>query len=467
MVREINSNHDIEVLQFNLGRAIQFPGELDDLQLQPRDQLLIFSNQVQATFSPTASQQNLSATIQRAEEVVNNPNMVDQATGAVVSRDDATQNSKMTLSKMENATVTENAVADTREALLKPVIEKLKAQSSINQPVQIAEIRGEVKYPGVYPLTRGMTQYDLLLAAGGLQESAFAAELSRVDQSATGDISLSHERLTLDQLRKGGSPKVQSKDSLNILANPDWRGQATVQLFGEVKFPGTYSVRRGETLGALLKRAGGVTAFGYANGSVFARESLRRQEADRLVYIKEQLQEEIATMSLRRQTGNLAARSSSPAEASELVSRLDKTQAIGRLSIDLPSIIQGDKRADIVLENGDKLYVPQFQNVITVAGQVQMPTSHMFDPSLSVQDYLERSGGTKKQADTDRIYVIKANGSVMMPDSSYWFSRKDRALEPGDTIIAPIDSDYLDSLSSWSTATQMMYQLGVAWAAIK
>lgn len=144
------------------------------MQLQPRDQLLIFSNQVQATFSPTASQQDLPATIQRAEEVVNNPNMVDQATGAVVSRDDATKNSKMTLSKMENATVTENVVADTRETLLKPVIEKLKAQSSINQPVQIAEIRGEVKYPGVYPLTRGMTQYDLLLAAGGLQETAFA-----------------------------------------------------------------------------------------------------------------------------------------------------------------------------------------------------------------------------------------------------------------------------------------------------
>ena len=96
-----------------------------------------------------------------------------------------------------------------------------------------------------------------------------------------------------------------------------------------------------------------------------------------------------------------------------------------------------------------------------------MPTSHVFDPALSIQDYLDRSGGTKKQADNDRIYVIKANGAVMLPGSNYWFSRSNQALEPGDTIVAPVDSDYLDSLSTWSTATQMMYQLGVAWAAIK
>lgn len=72
----------------------------------------------------------------------------------------------------------------------------------------------------------------------------------------------------------------------------------------------------------------------------------------------------------------------------------------------------------------------------------------------------------KTEANTDRTYVIKADGSVMLPGSNYWFSRKDRALEPGDTIVVPIDSDYIDNLSVMTSATQILYQLGVAWSAI-
>lgn len=469
VVREINPRHDIEVLQFNLGRAMAYPGDIDDLSLQARDQVLVFSRQVKDTFTTDAHDRgDVQQKMKQAENQLKQQADIDEATGAEikVKATQAVGESKdVSLNQLDKGTVTEAVVSDSRTILLKPILEKLKTQSDPAHPVQVADVAGEVKFPGVYPIARNMTLADLVTAAGGFNETAFSAELSRVNVVAD-KLDITHQRLSLTELRKGASPAVQSKDSLNVLANPDWRGQATVQLFGEVKFPGSYTVRRGETLGQLLQRAGGVTQFGYANGGVFARESLRRQEADRLTYIKQQLQQEIATMTLRRQT-TMAARAASPSEASALVSKLDSTQAVGRMSIDLPAIINGDRRADVMLENGDKLYVPAFQNVITVAGQVQMPTSHVFDPALSVQDYIERSGGTKKQADNDRIYVIKANGSVMMPDSNYWFSRHKNVLEPGDTVIVPIDTDYLDNLSTWSTATQMMYQLGVAWAAIK
>ena len=474
VVREINPRHDIEVIQFNLGSAVNQRDGVNDLLLQPRDTVLVFdrdvkgyfpNNQTKAAVDNNASQQKALA---QAKQDLQANQVMDSSTGALVNKTELNQSKdNLELTDVAKDSASNTVVKNSRETLLASVIEKLKAQSSHDHPVQIAEVRGEVKFPGIYPLGRYTTQTDLLTAAGGLKETAYAAELSRINEAVDGSLSISYERFSLPQLLASSAPKALSKDSLNVLANPDWRGQATVQLFGEVMYPGTYTVRRGESLGELLKRAGGITAFGNANGGVFARESLRRQEADRLNYIKEQLQQEIATMSLRRQTGSLGARTSSPSEASELVGKLDSTQAIGRMTISLPAILNGDKRADVMLENGDKLYVPAFQNVISVAGQVQMPTSHVFDPALSIQDYLDRSGGTKKQADTDRIYVIKANGAVMLPGSNYWFSRSDQALEPGDTIIAPIDTDYLDSLSTWSTATQMMYQLGVAWSAIK
>lgn len=484
VVREINPRHDIEVIQFNLGRAISVPGDTDDLLLQPRDQLLVFSQDVTDSFSQTTKQTKDKQPEQLQDEDARygqvaqaqrqalagdrTDETVDAQTGAVVSSAQLADKGKLNLQQAGKQSSTETIAQDSRDALLAPVVEKLKAQASNKTPVQLAEVRGEVKFPGVYPLARYATLADLVVAAGGFKESAYAAELSRIDEAADASLSISHQQIELHSLAaKSTAPRAQSKDNLSILANPDWRDEVTVQLFGEAKFPGTYRVQRGETIARLIQRAGGLTEFANAKGAVFARESLRKQEAERLIYMKEQLQQEISTLALRRQAGNAAIRSTSPTEASGLVEKLQSTQAIGRMSINLPAILSGQKLSDVMLNNGDKLYIPTFQNVVSVTGQVQMPSSHVYEPSLSVQDYLDKAGGTKKQADTDRIYVIKADGSVMLPGSGYWFSRRENAIEPGDTIIAPIDTDYLDSLSTWSTATQIMYQLGVAWSAIK
>ncbi|GAA4496474.1 SLBB domain-containing protein [Pseudaeromonas paramecii] len=509
VVREINPQHEIEVRQFNLGRAITQPGSADDLPLQARDQVLVFSRASTNDFADasatklaeearqreqqlsalqvqdarvgqatsngfgqasamTSSQLNQAQLAGAAAQVQNQEQLVlDPQTGALVSRSELADKGTVTLNQVAKTASMIGLAADSREALLQPVLEKLKAQASRQHPVQIAEVRGEVKFPGVYPIGHSSTLADIIAAAGGMNEPAYVAELSRVQEQADGGLSMVHQRFALSDLTKAsGAPLVKSKDSLSILANPDWREEATVQLFGEVKYPGTYTVRRGETIGTLLQRAGGLTDYANAKGVIFARESLRKQEADRLKYIKEQLRQEISTLALRRQTSNATYRTS-PTEAVGLVDQLENTQAIGRMTINLPAILAGQKNMDLILENGDKLYVPTFQNVISVVGQVQLPSSHIFEPGLSVQEYLDKAGGTKKQADTDRIYVIKADGSVMLPDSSYWFSRRSGALEPGDTIVAPIDSDYLDSLSTWTSATQILYQLGVAWSAIK
>jgi len=465
VVREVDAQRNIEVLQFNLGRALQAPGGEDDIRLQPRDQVLIFSNDATDRLKQLANTRTSSATInkQAQQRIAQQADAVDNSTGADVSRDQLAEE-KMTLAEVSGTTKTEAMVGVSRQTLLAPVIERLKAQAAQGKPVQIAEVRGEVKYPGIYPLTPYSRTHDLIMAAGGFNEQANVIELSRVSERGD-DIAIENQRLDLATAnRVTGSPLVQSKDSLNVLPHPQWREEATVQVFGEVKYPGTYTVRRGESLQDLIQRVGGITPYANPNGAVFAREALRKQEAERIALLRDELKQEIATMTLRRQS-SIANYTSSPAEAMTVVNQLENSKAVGRMTIDMPAILSGDKQADVMLQDSDKLYVPALQNVVSVQGMVQFPSSHVYDGNLSVNDYLSRAGGTKKQADNDRIYVIKANGSVMLPGDSWFGGRKN--LEPGDTIVVPVDSDYLDNLSIMTSATQILYQLGVAWSAIK
>ncbi|EZH82631.1 sugar transporter [Aeromonas hydrophila AD9] len=466
VVREVDAQRNIEVLQFNLGRALQMPGGEDDIRLQPRDQVLVFSNDTTDRLTQQANSRTPFTSInkQAQQRIAQQADTVDSSTGADVSRAQLAKEDKMTLAEVSGTTTTEAVVGASRQALLAPVLERLKAQAAQGKPVQIAEVRGEVKYPGIYPLTPYSRTHDLIMAAGGFNEQANVIELSRVNERGN-DIAIENQRLDLATAnRVTGSPLVQSKDSLNVLPHPQWREEATVQVFGEVKYPGTYTVRRGESLQDLIQRVGGITPYANPNGAVFAREALRKQEAERIALLRDELKQEIATMTLRRQS-SIANYTSSPAEAMTVVNQLENSKAVGRMTIDMPAILSGDKQADVMLQDGDKLYVPALQNVVSIQGMVQFPSSHVYDGNLSVNDYLSRAGGTKKQADTDRIYVIKANGSVMLPGDSWFGSRKH--LEPGDTIVVPVDSDYLDNLSIMTSATQILYQLGVAWSAIK
>ena len=469
IVREINTQHDIEALQFSPTKVFSRPGDIEDLILQPRDQIIIFNSEIDLNRSDLISKNgntDLSQQLALKETQLQKTDQgtIDQQTGAVVSNDTQQETrNKLTLDSSSKQTAANALLAEERQKLLKPIIDKLKAQATNTHPVQIAEVLGEVKYPGIYPINQRSRVSDLIAAAGGLQESAYSAEISHVANTGQ-NIEISHQRVGIDvAVRPNASPLLTSKDTINILAHPDWREEATVQVFGEVKFPGTYKMKRGEGLYNLLQRVGGLTAYANPKGSIFAREELRKQEEQRLTYLRTQLKQEISTLALRRQSTTAV----QPTEAIGLVNQMESTQAIGRLSINMPAILEGDKQADILLEDGDKLYIPSLQNAVSIIGQVQYPSSQAFDGSLSVQDYIDRAGGAKKQADTARTYVIKADGSVMLPGSNYWFSRKSRNLEPGDTIVVPVDTDYLDTLSTWSTATQMMYQIGVAWKAIQ
>src|SRR5690606_20007186 len=146
---------------------------------------------------------------------------------------------------------------------------------------------------------------DLIIAAGGLIDSAYteSVELTRFNPGS-GDNEVTHQQLNLTTVfadaptDSSTSLKLQSRDRLNVLTEPSWQEQMTVTLKGEVQFPGTYTIRRGETLSQLLKRAGGLTRFAFARGTVFTRERLKEEERRHFEALAQDLRKEIAARSV-------------------------------------------------------------------------------------------------------------------------------------------------------------------------
>jgi hypothetical protein len=151
-----------------------------------------------------------------------------------------------------------------------------------------------------------------------------------------------------------------------------------------------------------------------------------------------------------------------------LLDNLREVEPVGRLVIDLPKIVDATPGShdDVVVKGGDRLLVPGQLQEVTVLGEVQSTTSHLWDPQLSRNDYIRMSGGTTQNADTRRIYVVRANGSVVSGRSSAWFRSADGAIRPGDTVVVPLDAQRMRPLPMWTSITTIIYNLAVAVAAI-
>jgi len=477
VVREINVNGDIEIHQFDLAKAITKNTE-NNLQLSPNDKIIVFSRFEEKTLEDIALA-NLALTKeqqdqQRKAELWHEYQQkeFEKYVGVTTEKLEFEEvNPNLSMAQMlekklkEQEEDAKSYALFSRHNLLKPVIAKLEQQAGVMQAMQIVEISGSVMYPGIYPLMEGGEVKDLITAAGGLLESAYTqqAEVTRI---AANDVSkIEHIKFDLKSAMKGKAASnisLQSKDSVNIFAIPNWQENLKVELKGELKFPGTYTIRRGETLSNLLERAGGFSEFAATNAAVFTRQSIKKQEQQQLTRLSTELRRDIASKSFQ---SSVSSNTLTYDEMNKLLKDLANVDAVGRLVIDLPLIVNNEQ--NLVLQDGDVLYVPSERDSISVIGEVNYSTSHLYKAGISVDEYIDLSGGLKERAADDRIYIIKANGSVKIPNTGNWFAvNNSNQLEPGDTIVVPLDAGHMDKLTLWSTATQILYQLGVAVAAI-
>jgi protein involved in polysaccharide export with SLBB domain len=369
-------------------------------------------------------------------------------------------------------------LASSRDRIVQPILEDLRTESTAQQPEQVVSVEGRVNVPGQYPLEPGMRVADLIRAGGGLADAAYAgkAELTRYAVVAGGTRRTDIVDIDLGTALSGNpsaNVRLQPYDVLSIKEVSQWTNQESITLRGEVRFPGTYTIKPGETLKSVLERAGGLTQYSFPQGSVFTRVELRDREQQQMDQLAQRMKIELGVLALRAvattQGGNVGGAESAMIVGKSLLQQLQGEKAVGRLVINLQGILReaANSPFDIVLRNGDELIVPKFEQEVTVIGEVQDATSHLYNPNLSRDDYIRLSGGFTAQADPKRTYVVRADGSVVANMGSRWFNRgSNTEIQPGDTIVVPINAEQMLPLPFWEAITGIAYNVAIAVAAI-
>ena len=335
------------------------------------------------------------------------------------------------------------------------------SRSGVIEPYYVS-INGEVLHPGVYDFYENMRVRDLVADAGSLRMNAYLddAELTRV---VIREGAASSTRMEID-LRKAltGDPEqnivLQPNDSLIVRGIPNWL-EATdrfVTLKGEVKFPGVYSIRKGEKLSSVLERAGGFTDKAYLRGAKFTRRSVQADQQKRMDEViakteKDVLKKQAELTSLAASKEELEATKASLEGLMRNLEKLKATKAEGRVVIHLASLAEFKRTPyDVEMVGGDVLDVPLTPNVVNIMGWVYNPTTLIYMPGENLSYYLQKSGGPTSDGEESEMYLVRVDGTVMSKEqSSFGFNWDETGKRwtfggflatspvPGDTLVVP------------------------------
>ncbi len=319
-----------------------------------------------------------------------------------------------------------------------------------------ATLDGAVRGPGDYFIGPNVSLQDLVQAAGGTLNWADQSGIELISTTVDAQSGRSETSRVNLPLRQSmlANYIVRPHDSLRfnqVFSNVDV-GNVTLQ--GEVRFPGTYAIVRGEHLSDLLMRAGGLTNTAYPYGTVFLRKSAAAVEHDGYVRMAQEIESQLLIATPRL--------GSVPIPASQIqavANQLRNQKALGRIAIVAdPSVLASRPELDPLLESGDVLYIPQRPSTIAVLGQVMQQGSYRYEAGRKVKDYIEEAGGYAQASDEDNTFVVLPDGSARKVDVS-WLNFDSTALPPGSAIVVPRDLVPFDLRQALIDSTQILGQL--------
>ena len=312
-------------------------------------------------------------------------------------------------------------------------------------------IKGEVAKPGRYPLTTNMHVEDLVHVAGGLKRSAYteSANLARFEMNGSPKVPGNQLELNLTAAMNGdpnSDVPLRDGDILTIRQLPRWTDiGASITVRGEVQHPGTYGIGPGERLSSVLARTGGLGLEAYAYGAVLMRREVREVEMKAHSELVQRVKAEQVTLKALPESDadQKNAKLTAIGQTEATLVQLQASAPIGRVVMHISPDIKSwqNTAADVVVRDGDLLFVPKKAGYVMVNGQVFNPTAVSYRPGRSAKWYLSQAGGITQIADKKAVFVIRADGSVIAAknNGNGWWSGDPMSatLRAGDMIVVP------------------------------
>ena len=306
-------------------------------------------------------------------------------------------------------------------------------------------IDGAVQGPGTFLVGPNVSLQDLVSASGGALGWVDARNVELVSttiDAASGTAQTSHRLLALND-PSGSNTLLMPHDEVRLHQIDTVVGVGSVTLQGQVRYPGTYQFQRGERLSELLLRAGGLTDVAYPYGTVFLRKSAAAIEQASYVRSAHELEEAVSEAVTA--VGGDKTPPDALSEMEGVINDLRHTIPLGRISVLAdPAVLASDPSRDVLLEDGDVIYIPQRSTTISVMGEVLQPGAFPVAPGMTVKDYLARAGGYNQFANDSMTFLVLPDGSAHQVDSS-WLNFDNPEIPPGSTIVVPRDAQILST----------------------
>ena len=323
------------------------------------------------------------------------------------------------VAKALNGDATNNILLNREDQVV--ITSKLDLRDSLNVSIQ-----GEIRKPGSFEFTQGLTLKDLILQAGGFTDAAFKSiEIARlikrdsIEQKDFRAAEIISTEVDGDISTAAASIKLTPFDVVTVKRKAGYTLPESVRISGQVQYPGPYPLSaRNERVSAILKRAGGYTADAFFEGAYLVHNKTAEEKK------KEEEAIERAQKILKDSSG---------------IEQLEKEKNISfiKVPLNLTRILNNPgSEEDIVLKVGDEIFIPKYDGQIKVGGAVLLTTQVPYSKNNSFDNYITAAGGYSADAIKRKAYIVYANGEAARSSKFLFFTTRPK-VKPGSEIIVP------------------------------